>query len=100
MFATGDGPTGILAMSDKLALWAMEWLQERGRRVPEDVSIVGFDGVPEAALSRPALTTMEQPMAQIARMAVDAVFGGKQVSGKQYLDAQLVVRASTAPPRD
>src|SRR5690606_8450227 len=59
---SGDGPTARLAMSDRVALLAMDWLQQRGRRVPGDVSIVGFDGVPEGAETLPGLTTVAQPM--------------------------------------
>ncbi|QQR39920.1 LacI family DNA-binding transcriptional regulator [Devosia rhizoryzae] len=99
MFAAEQRPTGILAMSDKLAMWSLEWLAARKIKVPEDVSVIGFDGVPEAAFSLPPLTTMEQPMAKIARMAVDAAMGGEQIAGKHLLDAVIVVRESTAPPR-
>jgi DNA-binding LacI/PurR family transcriptional regulator len=67
--------------------------------VPDDVSVVGFDGVPEAAVATPKLTTVEQPMGEIARLAVDAALGGKQIEGRTILKAQLVVRESTAPPR-
>ena len=51
------------------------------------------------AVGAPRLTTVAQPMAEIARRAVDAALGGVQVEGRQLLQAQLVVRESTAPPR-
>ncbi len=86
-------------MSDKLAMWAVDWLFRNGLSVPGDVSVVGFDGVPEAALATPKLTTMEQPLAEIARLAVEAALGGKQMEGRRILEARLVVRDSTAPPR-
>ena len=98
MFA-GPEPTAILAMSDKIAMYAVDWLFRHGRTVPGDVSVIGFDGVPESAVSTPKLTTMEQPMGEIARRAVEATLGGKQIEGKQVLQARLVVRETTAPPR-
>jgi DNA-binding LacI/PurR family transcriptional regulator len=67
--------------------------------VPGDVSVVGFDGVPEAAVSTPKLTTIEQPMGEIARLAVEAALGGKQVEGRRALPGKLVVRETTASPK-
>lgn len=99
MFDAAETPTAILAMSDKIAMYAVDWLFRSGRSVPGDVSIVGFDGVPEGAVSTPKLTTIRQPMAEIARRAVEAALGGKQVEGRQVLQTELVVRESTAPPR-
>ena len=99
MFAGPDKPTGILAMSDKIAMHAVDWLFRNGRTVPGDVSVVGFDGVPEAAVATPRLTTIAQPMAEIARRAVDAALGGTQVAGRQVLQGRLVLRESTAPPK-
>ena len=99
LFAAAETPTAILAMSDKVAMHAVDWLFRNGRTVPGDVSVVGFDGVPEAAVATPKLTTIEQPMEEIARLAVDAALGGKQVEGRQVLQGRLVVRETTAPPR-
>ncbi len=98
LFAGVDRPTAILAMSDKIAMYAVDWLFRHGLTVPGDVSVVGFDGVPEAAVATPKLTTLEQPMAEIARRAVEAALGGEQIVGRQVLPGRLVVRESTAPP--
>jgi DNA-binding LacI/PurR family transcriptional regulator len=98
MFAALEPPTAILAMSDKIAMHGVDWLFRNGRTVPGDVSMIGFDGVPEAAVATPKLTTIEQPMAEIARRAVDAALGDTQVEGRQILQARLVVRESTAAP--
>jgi DNA-binding LacI/PurR family transcriptional regulator len=100
LFASEEVPTGILAMSDMVAMFAIDWLFQNGRSVPGDVSVIGFDGVPEAAVSTPKLTTIEQPMKEIARLAVEAALGGKQVEGRRVLEPRLVIRESTAPPRD
>jgi DNA-binding LacI/PurR family transcriptional regulator len=99
MFAADDKPTAILAMSDKIAMWAVDWLFRNGFSVPGDVSVVGFDGVPESAVSTPKLTTIEQPIEEIARRAVEAALGGRQVEGRQMLQTKLLVRETTAPPR-
>jgi DNA-binding LacI/PurR family transcriptional regulator len=99
LFAGSDLPTALLAMSDRVALYAMDWLIERGLRVPEDVSIVGFDGVPEGAESLPPLTTVQQPMQAIAQRAVDAILEGSVPDGPETMDLALVVRESTAPPK-
>ena len=99
MFAGPEAPTAILAMSDKIAMYAVDWLFRSGRTVPDDVSVIGFDGVPESAVATPKLTTMEQPMKEIARRAVEATLGGVQVAGKQVLQARLVARETTSPPK-
>ncbi|MBJ3783520.1 LacI family DNA-binding transcriptional regulator [Devosia sediminis] len=99
LFGGPERPTGLLVMSDKIAMWAVDWLFRQGLSVPEDVSVVGFDGVPESAVSTPKLTTVQQPMAEIARLAVEAALGGEQVEGRRILQAELVVRETTAPPR-
>ena len=100
LFATPKPPTAILAMSDLIAMHAVDWLIQHGYSVPGDVSVVGFDGVPEAAVATPKLTTIEQPMAEIARLAVEAALGGTQVTGRRVLEPRLVIRETTAPPRD
>ncbi|WEJ59628.1 LacI family DNA-binding transcriptional regulator [Devosia sp. FJ2-5-3] len=99
LFGSGERPSAILAMSDKIAMWAVDWLIRNGLSVPGDVSVVGFDGVPESAVATPKLTTVQQPMKDIARLAVEAALGGEQVEGRRILPAALVVRETTAPPR-
>lgn len=90
-------PTALLAMSDLVALKAMDWLSERGWRVPEDVSIVGFDGAPEAEAARPPLTTVEQPYRSIAERAVAAILDGAMPTGGEVLPVTLIIRTSTGP---
>lgn len=90
-------PSALLAMSDLVALRAVEWLAARGLRVPEDVSVVGFDGVPEAATATPALTTVEQPYRRIAERAVAAILDDDVPVGREVLGLSLVVRGSTGP---
>lgn len=98
IFAEGEPPTAILAMSDRVAMFALDWLKARNLRVPEDISVIGFDGVPEAALTTPPLTTVEQPIAEIGRRAVQRILEGDTSAASETLPVRLVVRGSTAPP--
>lgn len=98
IFGVPDHPTAILAMSDKIAIWALEWLTQNDFSVPGDVSIIGFDGVPEAATVTPGLTTIAQPIAEIARLAVDAILEGT-FQGRHTLQAKLEIRETAAPPK-
>jgi DNA-binding LacI/PurR family transcriptional regulator len=99
IFAEPSPPTAILAQSDRVALIAMNWLQARGLSVPGDVSIVGFDGVPEGEASNPPLTTIAQPIAEIGRRAVKTILENDGEVHHVKLGVELVVRGSTAPPR-
>lgn len=92
-------PTAIFAMSDRIALAAMERLQEKGFSVPGDVSVIGFDGIPEGEFSEPPLTTIAQPIAEIGRRAAKIIMDGDDAVHKDNLSVELAVRASTAPPR-
>lgn len=98
LFGQDEPPTAILAMSDRIAIETLDWLRRRGINVPEDVSVAGFDGVPEAALSNPPLTTVEQPIAEIGRRAVKVILDGGSPGHRETLDLKLVVRGSTAIP--
>ena len=99
LFSLDPKPTAILAMSDRTALIAIEWLAEQGLSVPGDVSIVGFDGIPEAAKAIPPLTTVEQPIAGIGRRAVEMILENKIPARREMMPVELVVRGTTAPPR-
>lgn len=98
ILAGGERPTALLAMSDRIALYALDWLKERGLQVPQDISIVGFDGVPEAEASTPPLTTIVQPMDEIARVAIHAILENAVPTERRTLAVTLAVRDSTAPP--
>ncbi len=98
IFAGPTPPTALIAQSDGIALIALEWLRQRSIAVPRDVSIVGFDGVPEGETSTPPLTTVAQPIAEIGRQAVKTILDYDGVAGRRILDVSFVVRGSTAPP--
>ena len=88
---------GIFACSDVLAMSAMRALTERGRKVPSDVAIVGFDDVPLAAYTTPPLTTIRQDYATGARMLVERILQPRSASSNlaAVLPTELVVRASS-----
>ncbi len=97
-------PTAIFAFSDSIAIGAMDAARERGVRVPEDLSVVGFNDEPFAMFVSPRLTTVRQPLAQMGRTAVGLLLrllepprpGPLQIE----LPTRLVVRGSTAPPHE
>ncbi|MEV5546299.1 substrate-binding domain-containing protein [Streptomyces sp. NPDC052309] len=97
-------PTAVFACSDTMALGVYEALAERGLRVPDDVSVVGFDDLPEARWVAPALTTVRRPLSEMAATALRVLLrmmdGDRPESTRTELSTHLVERASTAPPRD
>ncbi|TNC68510.1 LacI family DNA-binding transcriptional regulator [Rubellimicrobium roseum] len=95
LFDEPEPPTGLLAMSDKVAMAALGWLAERGLAVPGQVSVMGFDGVPEGARTEPPLSTVEQPFRRIAERAVAAILDGPMPQGREVLPLTLLVRGST-----
>ena len=93
--------TAVFSANDQMALGLIHGLFDRGRRVPEDISVVGFDDVPEAQYYRPALTTVRQDFEQIGRVAVESLIRQIEGAGPERiapLEAQLIVRESTAKP--
>ena len=97
----GGAPTAILAMSDQLALGAIEAARERGLAVPRRLSVVGFDNTPEAAIEAHRLTTVDQPHSRKGSLAAEVLLtalGGDPLPAGEPLAHRLVVRDSTAPP--
>jgi DNA-binding LacI/PurR family transcriptional regulator len=91
-----DRPTAIIALSDELALGVLDAAAERGIDVPRDLSVAGFDDVPEAALARPPLTTVRQPHIRKGMEAVRLLLEPDE-PGCVLLPTELIARASTAP---
>jgi DNA-binding LacI/PurR family transcriptional regulator len=87
----------VFAASDMTALGALRVLAERGRGVPDDVAVVGFDDLREAALTSPALTTVRQPIEQLGKTMAEVLLGrlgGIDEPQRSVLPVQLVRRAS------
>lgn len=85
-----------------MAIGVLRAFRESGRGVPGDVSVVGFDGLPDAAQLWPPLTTVQQRPERVGALAVDAllaVLDGEQRVHTPLVGTELVVRESTAPPR-
>ncbi|MGN8019374.1 LacI family DNA-binding transcriptional regulator [Phyllobacterium sp. 22229] len=99
VFAAAEHPTAILAMSDNIAMLAMAWLADRGLTVPDDISIIGFDGVPEGGICKPGLTTMAQPFQELALRAVRAILDDAMPEEREIIAVKLIERGSTAAPK-
>jgi LacI family transcriptional regulator len=102
----GGDVTAIFAFNDQMAIGAIGALQRAGCRVPEDISVVGFDDIPQSAAIFPALTTIAQPIGEMGRIGVrlllDRIARGHPQGHAPYqrvrLSTRLVVRESTGPP--
>ena len=98
----GDDTTAVFVANDQMALGVLRALAESGQRVPEDVSVVGFDDLPEAAYFTPPLTTVRQDFVELGSRAIGLilrVLAGEQDASVPLVEPTLVVRSSTAPPR-
>jgi LacI family transcriptional regulator len=96
-----EPPSAIFAFNDNLAIGTIEAARKRGLRIPQDVSVVGFDDVEHATIVTPALTTVRQPLAEMGRMAVTLLM--RLLENQRFetlrveLATRLVVRESTGP---
>ena len=94
--------TALLAYNDLSAIGAIAAIRERGLRVPEDISVVGFDDIASAAFQNPSLTTVRQPLRQMgataARILLDRLNGGTD-PGEVMVKPEFIVRESTCPAR-
>src|SRR5256885_15462549 len=101
MLALVDPPTAIFAASDVQAMGVYEAARQHGLRLPDDLSVVGFDDVPMARWMAPPLTTLRQPLTEMAALAVRTLVAGDSAdfNHRVELSTNLVIRASTAPPR-
>lgn len=98
IFDRAPETTAVLAMTDVQALGVIEEARRRRLRVPEDVSVIGFDDIPESAASVPPLTTISHPIVEKGRIAARLLF--KEDAGRhEVLPVEIVLRASTGAPR-
>ena len=99
-----EPPTAIFACNDAMAIACMAVVRERGLAIPDDISIIGFDDVPQAAFTSPPLTTVAQPIEEIGKVATDLLIermsGSTRPNQRVILDVSLVIRGSCGPRRD
>lgn len=102
LLSLDDPPTAVFTYNDIMAIGAIRALRERGMDVPQDFSVVGFDDIPDAAYTCPALTTVRQAKYEMGAKGIELLL--KIVDGeiadpqaKEHVDVELVIRESTGP---
>jgi LacI family transcriptional regulator len=102
LLGRADRPTAVFASNDLSAIATVTAARGLGLAVPDDLSVIGFDNVPESALASPPLTTIKQPLQQMgaeALMLLVDLIAGVERDTHVRLPTELVVRASCTPPR-
>jgi LacI family transcriptional regulator len=102
--ARNHGPfTALFAYNDPTAIGAIRAIHEAGLRVPDNISVVGFDDIESAAYNNPAITTVRQPLQEMgelaARTLLNQIEGTEPYVAEITIEPELIVRSSTAPPR-
>ncbi len=96
-----DHPTAVIAYNDLVAIGALNAIRTHGLRVPDDISVMGFDNIPMAAHTNPPLTTIAIPKYQMGKLAIQNLIqierGELSHGGYTLLESTLIVRDSTAP---
>lgn len=104
LLATGKEFSALFAQNDRMAIGAISALHQAGLRVPEDISIVGYDDIPEAEFAGPPLTTVRQPMIEVgqlaARLLIQHINNPSAAPTQVLLDTELIIRSSVAPRRE
>jgi LacI family transcriptional regulator len=105
LIASGKTFTALFAFNDIAAIGAIRAIHECGLRVPEDVSVIGFDDIDSAAYQNPGLTTVRQPLLEMGRMAAQMVLAqiagtAKPAGGEVIVEPELIVRGTTAVARE
>lgn len=100
LLALNPRPTAIVCYNDMTAIGVINGLQQHGLRVPQDISVIGFDDLPIASAYAPALTTVRQPTAALGAAAIATLHRlaqGEDIISPQIFEPELVVRQTTAP---
>ncbi|MCI0403056.1 MAG: LacI family transcriptional regulator [Acidobacteria bacterium] len=102
LLASNERFTALFTFNDISAIGAIRALREAGLRIPEDVSVVGFDDIQSAAFQNPGLTTVRQPLRKMGEIAAETVIQRVTASRRSYpklitVDPELVIRESTGP---
>jgi LacI family transcriptional regulator len=99
-----EAPTAIFASNDVMAMGVMDAVRDRNLRIPDDVSVIGFDNIHQSALVYPPLTTVHQPLEQMGRVATQMLLNmlknPKNDVGRIELPTELIIRSSTSTPKD
>lgn len=103
LLANDKPPTAIFASNDLMAFGVMEAVRDQGLRIGHDVSVIGFDDIPQAANVHPQLTTVRQPLVEMGRkaaqMLVQHIEASSCPSGRIQLETELIIRHSCLPLR-
>lgn len=103
LLGLAEPPTAIFASNDEMAFGVMEAARMRGLRLPEDLSVVGFDDIPQAVHVHPSLTTVRQPLEQMGRIAAETLLqlinDPHFVVERIVLPTELIIRQSCIAPR-
>jgi DNA-binding LacI/PurR family transcriptional regulator len=100
LLASGEAPTAIVCVNDIMAVGALRELRQRGLRVPEDVSVTGFDNVKLSEFCYPALTTVHIPRERIGKLVCESLLAksnGNPSDHEMVIDPEFVLRDSTGP---
>jgi LacI family transcriptional regulator len=102
LMALPEPPTAIFAANDVSAFGALDAIRDAGKRVPDDVSVIGFDDIPDAAATRPPLTTIRQPLREMGRLAtrmlLEFIENPNRPAERVDLPTELVIRATCRSP--
>lgn len=102
LVARATRPTAVFCTSDEMAIGLIRTLLSAGLKVPDDISVAGFDDIDFAAVAEPALTTIRQPrreLGQTAAAVLIALLQGRSTPRRICLETELIVRDSVAPPQ-
>jgi DNA-binding LacI/PurR family transcriptional regulator len=98
ILAFGLNPTAIICVNDFMALGVLHELREAGLRVPQDISVTGFDNIKLAEISHPALTTLHIPRERIGQLMAQTLMAGDQVQTNTFvIEPEFVLRSSAGP---
>ena len=102
LLESGEQFTAVFAISDVLAVGACRAIIDSGKRVPQDISVAGYDGIELSKYYNPTLTTVKQPVQEMAKASIDLlleIINGKQKNQHRVFNGELMVRESTAQPK-
>ena len=95
LLQTSPRPTAIIAANDSVATVVMRTVRQAGLRIPDDISVVGIDNQPFSALLDPALTTIQLPLVEAGKRAIELLLGEHHQADHVALPCPLIVREST-----